>query len=180
MEQNTTKKTFTLIVVRHGEGFHNLGTHSRNDLVFTDDETFKTINSCLTEKGLMQAKLVANRLQDIKFDLAISSDLKRAMQTAEAIKEKNDSINELIYWRIVRERCIGNFEGVVEHYRALRTVENAVEDRDYLTWRPPNGESVVDLRRRVNCFLDEIKKEAMKLPVESTCILISSHGLFMD
>ena len=62
----------------------------------------------------------------------------------------------------------------------LRTVENAVADRDYLTWRPPKGESVVDLRNRIKEFLQEIQKEALKLPSDSPVILISSHGLFMD
>jgi broad specificity phosphatase PhoE len=179
MTENTKKKTFSLIVVRHGEGFHNLATHKRSDLEFTDDANFKTINSSLTEKGLMQANLLADRLKYFKFDLAITSDLKRAMQTAEAIMEKNESINELTPWRIIRERCIGDFEGVVEPFMALITVENAVEDRDYLTWRPPNGESVVDLRKRVIAFLEEIQKEAMKLPGVSPLILVSSHGLFM-
>ena len=62
----------------------------------------------------------AHRLKNTKFDLAITSDLKRAMQTAEAIQKKNNSIDELVCWKIVRERCLGDFEGVHEHYIALR------------------------------------------------------------
>ena len=178
MAEYTKKKSFSLIVVRHGEGYHNLGKVKRSDLEFTDDANLKTINSSLTEKGLMQAQLLADRLKDFKFDLAITSDLKRAMQTAEEIMKKNESINELIPWRIVRERCIGDFEGAVEPFMSLITVENAVEDRDYLTWRPPRGESVVDLRKRVTGFLESIQKEAMKIPEESPLILVSSHGLF--
>ena len=180
MAENKRKKTFSLIVVRHGEGFHNLVRRKRSDLEFTDDANLKTINSSLTEKGLMQAELLADRLKDTKFDLAITSDLKRAMQTAEAIMKKNESINELIPWKIVRERCIGDFEGFVEPFMGLITVENAVEDRDYLTWRPPNGEAVVDLRKRVNGFLEEIQKEAMKIPGESPLIMLSSNGLFIE
>ena len=107
-------KTFDIIVLRHGEGFHNLGTYTKNDLEFTSDDRPKTINSSLTEKGLLQANLVAERLKDTVFDLAITSDLKRATQTAEAIKKKNDSIKELVTWRLVRERCLGDFEGVQE------------------------------------------------------------------
>ena len=62
----------------------------------------------------------------------------------------------------------------------LRTVENAVADRDYLTWRPPKGESVFDLRNRIKEFLQKIQKEALKLASDSPVILVSSHGLFMD
>ena len=180
MAEVKTRKTFSLIIVRHGEGFHNLGTHTRDDLEFTDDERLRTINSTLTEKGLMQASLVADRLRNTKFDLAFTSDLKRARLTAEAIKKKNDSIKELISWKVVRERCLGDFEGAVDLYRALRTVENAVSDRSYLTWRPPNGESVQDLRDRVLEFLVKIQMEVSKISVESPIILVSSHGLFMD
>ena len=56
-----TKKTFGIIIVRHGQGFHNLGIYSRDELVFTNDDKFSTLNSSLTEKGLMQANLVADR-----------------------------------------------------------------------------------------------------------------------
>ena len=55
--------------VRHGQGFHNLGIHAREELEFTEDETLKTMNSSLTEKGLDQARLAADRLRDTKFDL---------------------------------------------------------------------------------------------------------------
>ena len=58
----------------------------------------------------------------------------------------NDSVEELLEWRVVRERCFGDFEGVRKVVHAMRTVEDAVGDREELTWRPPRGESVVDLR----------------------------------
>ena len=171
------KKKFTLIIVRHGEGFHQL-PHTKDDLEFTDELHLKTINSALTEKGLMQASRVADRFKNMEFDLAISSDLKRARQTAEAIMYKNASITNLKIWRIVRERCLGDIAGNgLELFTT--TVEDAVPDRDYLTWKPPNGESVVDLRHRVVEFLQEIQKEAMAISVDSPVILVSSHGLFM-
>ena len=97
--------------VRHGQGFHNLGIHAREELEFTEEETLRTMNSSLTEKGLNQAKLAGKRLKDTKFDLAISSDLKRAKQTAKAIVDANSSIDTFEEWRLVRERCVGDFEG---------------------------------------------------------------------
>ncbi|WP_337019427.1 histidine phosphatase family protein, partial [Oceanobacillus massiliensis] len=42
----------------------------------------------LDEEGLMQAKLVAERLSAEKWDVMYSSDLSRARQTAEAIADK--------------------------------------------------------------------------------------------
>ena len=70
---------------------------------------------------------MAERLKDIKFDVAITSDLKRAKQTAESIKNKNESIDQLVTWKIVRERCLGEFEGDVDLHRSLRIVENSVK-----------------------------------------------------
>ena len=175
-----SQKQFTLIIVRHGEGYHNLHTLSRDELEFTNDEHLKTLNSSLTEKGSMQANLLGERLKDIKFDFAITSDLKRATQTAEAIMQKNESIKKLNTWRIVRERCLGEFEGEVDLHRSLRIVENAVKDRDSLTFRPPGGESVYDLRCRMNQFLQDLTKTALNISSNCPIILVSSHGLYMD
>ena len=97
------------------------------------------------------AGLVAARLSTTRIDLAISSDLKRARQTGEAIVAANNSVDELLEWDVVRERRVGRG---LDLLAALLTVEQAVEDREYLTWRPPGGgESVVDLRNRAREFL---------------------------
>ena len=173
-------KDFKVMFVRHGQGFHNLGIHAREELEFTEDETLKTMNSSLTEKGLDQARLAADRLKDTKFDLAISSDLKRAKQTAKTIVDANNFIDKLEEWRVVRERCCGDFEGREDVDAALITVEKAVEDRNTLTWRPPNGESVVDLRNRIKQFLEQIQARAMLLPSQVPMILVVSHGAFMN
>ncbi len=98
--------------------------------------------------------MVAARLSTTRIDLATSSDLQRSRQTGEAIVAANDSLKELLEWDVVRERCVGDFEGIGDLFAALYTVEKAVEDREYLTWRPPGGaESVVDLRNRAREFL---------------------------
>ena len=51
--------------------------------------------------------------------------------------KRNESIDKLKTWKTVRERCLGEFEGDVDLHRSLRIVENAVKDRDSLTFRPP-------------------------------------------
>ena len=172
-------KQFTILIFRSGEAFHNIGVHKGN-LKFTDELGKRTINSSLTSAGVLQANLLAERLKNTKIDLAISSDLKRAIETAEILRKKNDTISYIHCWNMLRERFFGDFEGSYEICDALLLVENAVTDRLSLTWAPPGGESVKDLRNRVYQFLDEIYKEAMKLPVKTPIILISSHELFMN
>ena len=173
-------KEFKLLIIRHGQGFHNLGIYGRDELEFTKDEKLKTMNSSLTEKGKNQARLVAKRLRYTKFDRAISSDLKRAKQTAKEIIDLNSSIDDFEEWKVVRERCVGDFEGRQEIDAALITIEKAVSDRNYLTWRPPNGESVVDLRDRIKLFLTKVQELAMTLSAETPVILVVSHGAFMN
>jgi len=176
------EKQFTLIIVRHGEAIHNSYANapcSLTESVFTFTENLKIMDSNLTTKGHMQAGLVADRLKNYKFDLAVTSDMKRATKTAEAIMKKNGSIEMLSYWQVVRERCKGDFQGEEELSSALATLEKAASDRDYMTWRPPNGESLADLRVRVRTFLRELQNEAKKIPVECPVILVVSHGMFM-
>ena len=173
-------KEFKLLLIRHGQGFHNLGIYGREELEFTEDETLKTMNSSLTEKGLNQARLVGERLKDKKFDLVISSDLKRAKQTAQIIVDLNHSIDHFEEWKDVRERCVGDFEGNEVVDSALITVEKAVQNRNYLTWRPPNGESVVDLRIRIKQVLKKVQLLALKSSTDIPMIVIVSHAAFMN
>merc|ERR1712002_582095 len=63
--------------------------------------------------------------------------------------------------------------------KALWTVETAVGDPEQLTWRPPNGESVVDVINRAREFIRLVHEEAMGLPVENPTVVVVSHGFFM-
>ncbi len=69
-----------LIIIRHGESEANAKGISQGNL----DEW---IDTPLTEKGKKQAKAVAKRLEDEDIEIIISSDLKRAKQTAEEINK---------------------------------------------------------------------------------------------
>ncbi len=69
-----------LTIVRHGESIAN----SKNISQGKQDEWLDTP---LTEKGKKQAKAVAERLKDEGVSIIISSDLKRAKQTAEEINK---------------------------------------------------------------------------------------------
>ena len=71
-------------------------------------------DSPLTDKGVHQAKAVAIHLASIHFDAIYSSDLTRAMHTAEAILEKQNSVTELQTTPLLREAYFGGFEGGAE------------------------------------------------------------------
>ena len=180
-----TRKVFTLVLVRHAEGVNNIDSRDRKYLKFVDDKQPKTINCPLTEKGLAQASMLAERLKNRRFDSAMSSDYKRAIQTADMIMNRNDSINNILQWKTIRERTTGDFEAIkdLEYYKrvgkALFTAEDAVKDRSDLTWRPPNGESVLDLRNRVFEFLQKLQKNAIHTSTNCPEFLVVSHSKFM-
>lgn len=174
------EKTFNLLIVRHGEAFHNLSDYTLADSDFTYEGNMKLMNTTLTEKGKQQVKLVSDRLKDAKFDVAISSDLKRTLQTAEAIMKNNASIETLKRWSVARERCMGDFEGISDVSRALWIIENSgIIESDKLNWRPPNGESKAEFRSRVKKFLQDVQDEALRSHVTCPLILVVCHGAFM-
>eukprot|EP00092_Neocalanus_flemingeri_P068534 GFUD01083782.1.p1 GENE.GFUD01083782.1~~GFUD01083782.1.p1 ORF type:complete len:276 (+),score=65.23 GFUD01083782.1:96-830(+) len=171
-------RQLTLVCVRHGQADHNVRGNAPI-FVFTEEEK-PALNSDLTELGRQQAKLVAKRLATQKFDFAISSDLKRAKDTADPIASLNDTIETVVEWKTVRERCFGIFERIdPELCRSQLRVEDAIEDKDLLTWRIPKGESVVDLRTRVEEFLRQLIRKSLTLPSKEPTILCVSHGLFL-
>ena len=80
-----------------------------------------------------------------RFHLAVSSHLMRARDTALAILEHHNNI-ELEQWKVVKERCFGHLmEGNLDLIKAQSLVEDAVQDRTLLNWRPPGGQTFVDI-----------------------------------
>jgi probable phosphoglycerate mutase len=111
-----------LYIVRHGETEMNVkglwqGHH----------------DSPLTENGLQQAQGLGEKLKDIEFAAAFSSDLLRAKRTAEMVKLERKI--EIKATELLRERSFGVFEGksidqlgeeykeMVEEYKSLSGYE---------------------------------------------------------
>ncbi len=96
--QSKEKPVTEILLIRHGETAWNAVRKLQGHL-----------NIPLNEEGLRQAKALAAHLQNEKLDAIISSDLQRAMQTAQAIADLQNTslqINPQL-----RERCFGDFEG---------------------------------------------------------------------
>ena len=91
--------TTRFIVVRHGETQWNVESRIQGH---TD--------SPLTDKGLQQAEAIAARLAREDFDALVSSDLGRALHTAQAIARRCK--HEVIADPRLRERSFGEGEGM--------------------------------------------------------------------
>ncbi|KAF9532142.1 histidine phosphatase superfamily [Crepidotus variabilis] len=86
-------------IVRHGETAEN-----REGIIQGQ------ANTKLNELGVKQAALVAKALKNVRFDIALSSDLSRAADTAEAILQHHQGV-ELNKQVELRERSLGSMEG---------------------------------------------------------------------
>ena len=87
-----------LVCVRHGEADHNVADNTR-PFQYKDG----TLDSPLTSRGRDQAQLVGQRIAEDgdKFELAVSSDLQRAVDTALAITQHQPGL-QLAQWPCVR------------------------------------------------------------------------------
>ncbi|MDR7871453.1 MAG: histidine phosphatase family protein [Tissierellaceae bacterium] len=127
-------------------------------------------NSNLTEKGIESAKRLSSRLENVDFDIIISSPQKRALETAELIRGNKDT--EIKTLEDIREIGFGSWEGM-----EIQTIRQKYSDEfdTYLNrphlYKPIDGESFEEVYRRVENALDKI------LSMDAENILIVSHGV---
>ena len=142
-------KDTLLIAIRHGETEWNSEGRFQGHL-----------NSVLNGEGRAQAQALAERLAAERFDLLLSSDLGRALQTAGAVAMRTG--HEILVEPRLRERRMGIFQGLTpaevqarypEEYARFRT-----HDPDYVI---PGGESMRQLfERSVACFSELAARHA--------------------
>ncbi|MCE5315213.1 MAG: histidine phosphatase family protein [Armatimonadota bacterium] len=133
-----------LYIVRHGETRDNLEGRIQGH---TD--------SPLTPLGIRQAEAIASRLASEKFDAIYSSDLGRAVDTAEAIASCHNLPIQTT--DLLREANLGKVQGLTQaefessypdEYRKWRT--------DSVSNRPPDAESLESVISRCKKFLKMI------------------------
>ena len=145
-----------LYMVRHGETYHNVQRLHQGQA-----------NSVLTPKGIRQAELIGERLKPETFDILYSSDLGRAVMTADAIAKHHPGL-EWIMAQQLREGAKGVYEN--QPYGS----DSEEKKRQNLPWwrfKPEGGESWVELWDRAVRFYDEIR-----LKHDKDKVLLVSHG----
>jgi probable phosphoglycerate mutase len=148
-----------LIVVRHGQTTWNSERKFQGHL-----------DSQLSSKGISQAHSLARRLVNRNFSALYSSDLGRAMQTAQIIAAA--AAHDVVPDARLRERNLGIFQGLTgeeiettypEEYELYRS-----RDPDYVV---PGGES---LRQQVEQNVACLEELAQRHLGES--IVVVTHG----
>ena len=155
-----------LYIMRHGETAWNVEGRLQGQ---SDTE--------LNENGVRLAKVTAEGLKNIPFDLGISSPLRRAKHTAELVLAgrnvpltTDDRLMELSFgsWEGLGCRA-NNFEIPSEHFNDFY--------RDPFHFRPAgDGETIQEVCDRAEAFYHEL---TAKPELQDKTILIATHGCCM-
>lgn len=129
----------------------------------------------LNANGIALAQLTARCLQDVPFDLAYTSPLIRARQTAEILlRNRNIPLIE-------EPRLIEIGFGIYEGRSSVPTEQEPEPDANLLRFlcdptryeAPPDGESVEALCKRMSDYLGDLTS---RQDLQDKTILLSTHG----
>ncbi|CAA7271502.1 unnamed protein product [Cyclocybe aegerita] len=161
-QQSTDASTTTsgpavrIYLVRHGETREN-----REGIIQGQRDTL------LNEEGREQARAVGEALKEVRFDAAFSSDLSRAVETAEAILAHHPGI-QLVKEQELRERFMGYLEGKSGMEANLRLAV-AMEGG-------PEG-SAAFAQRATSWWRSRVAGHAVGKGLEN--VLVTTHGGFI-
>lgn len=148
--------------VRHGQTIWNV------------EKRFQGLSdSPLTELGITQAKLLGEKLKDIKFDKFYSTSLKRAYNTANYIKGNRKQKVEIFDDFV--EISMGDMEGIKqEDFKKLYPEQVKNFFFNQLEYDPSSfgGESFLEVRERVIRGLNKF----IELNKNYERVLVVSHG----
>jgi probable phosphoglycerate mutase len=157
-------KTTSILLIRHGETAWNAVRRLQGH-----------IDIPLNEEGERQAGALAQALAAERVDVIVSSDLQRAMQTAQAVAAQYDGTPVQTDAQL-RERCYGVFEGmlyadIAQQYPADYALWQA---RDIDAVMPPGERTAESFRQFYQRSVAGIARWAGRHPGRT--IVIVAHG----
>ncbi|MCK4261321.1 MAG: alpha-ribazole phosphatase [Halanaerobiales bacterium] len=156
-----------LILIRHGQ------TEANRRGAFQG-----WLDLSLSAQGQKQVKCLKNELADYKIDKIYVSPLKRAVETAQIIREGLKNPPELLKMEDLKEMNFGDWDGLCSDEIETNYPE------EYLRWQKdwqrvviPGGESAEKMYERVTNWVDECLTQAK--PNEKI-LLISHQGVILQ
>ena len=148
-----------IFLIRHGETVWNTKKLIQGQL-----------DSPLTDNGIYQSNLLAERIKKIDPDIIYTSDLKRAIDTANIINKYIDK--SIIEISGVRERDWGIFQGASwQKVKKFFPTQYKYYRNDSKNYVIPNGESYNQVTKRtLNSLIDIVKNH------ENQRIVVVTHG----
>lgn len=144
MSEMNASPRLRLYLIRHGE----IEPGALGNLIGRTDVA-------LSERGMEQARRLAEKLSSVRLDAVYSSDLRRACRTAEIIAEHNQATAQTsAAWR---EIDMGEWEG-----RTLSALNDEAPEQVALlfdapaSFKYPGGESFADFAVRIKWALDQL------------------------
>jgi alpha-ribazole phosphatase len=125
----------------------------------------------LSAAGYVQTERLGDRLANEKIDAVYSSDLKRAMETAEGLSSRHEV--DIVTCPELREANYGECEGLTfdEIRNQHPDVAKLIANFDLSRLKFPDGESFEEFTARVSTFLDRLKNHH-----SSETIVIAAHA----
>ena len=155
----------TVYLVRHGE----------NEANITKEFSHRLVDYDLTERGRLQAAQTATHFRDIGIDRIVSSPLKRALQTAQAIASVKGMDFQVI--EAFREVNVGDLESRKPDAAAWELYLSITGG--WYAGNPhrsfPNGEDLFSLERR---FAAGLKETLSGFPDASRVLVVGHGGIF--
>ncbi len=160
-----SKKGLKIYLFRHGQTTYNR------------DHRFTGFNDAkLTKEGLIHAKMIAKKLMNKKFQVAIHTRLSRSKKTLKPVLKNHSECKVVIQDDRMIERSYGNLSGKL-HSMIIKKYGQ----KQYDSWhrgynensRPPKGECFKDVEKRVKSFITDLKEFMKKNQVN---VAISAHG----
>lgn len=147
--------------------------HGQTDFNRNNDFT-GWFDAKITRTGLEDAKIVAERLKDKKFQIAFHTSLSRSKDTLNEVLKSHQECENILQDDRMIERNYGKLNGKT-HWEIVK--EYGVKEYDlwHRSWdkAPPKGESFKDVEKRVTLFIKDLKKLMLK---ENFNVAISAHG----
>lgn len=127
-------------------------------------------DSPLTQKGVENALVLKNHIDDMIFDYIYASSILRAYKTASLLFDEHDIIKD----ERLLEMNFGVFEGLkISDIQAQSNLYYQLWNQPEQFDRIPNGESYDEVIKRAKSFLEDLKK--LK---ENSQVFIVTHGMF--
>ncbi|MFH1443381.1 MAG: histidine phosphatase family protein [Candidatus Micrarchaeota archaeon] len=152
-----------IYIFRHAQTFYN------KNKFFTGWKDSK-----LTDFGKGQAERVAEKMKGKKFEVAFHTHLSRSVDTLSAVLKYHPECTHIYCDDRMIERSYGDLSGSSHRAYAEKYGEEKLQvlRRDYNN-RPPNGENMPMVEKRVLEFMDELIPWMRKNRIN---VAISAHG----
>jgi broad specificity phosphatase PhoE len=149
--------------VRHGESVANQLREFSNS----------GIKHPLTERGVEQARFLADRLVGIRFEIIHSSPILRAMQTAQIVADR--LLVPVEVTEALREWSVGIYEGTndPQGWELHRQVQEDWYFHNRPASRMPGGESFIEIRNRFVPFIERLVERHRDTDHNVLCV---AHG----